>query len=55
MITGKVNSRREATIRLRVLDANGREQEVEAILDTGFTGSLTLPLSVVSFYCHRVV
>ena len=47
MITGEVNVHHEATIRLPVRDADGREQEVEAILDTGFNGSLTLPPAVI--------
>ena len=36
MITGVVNERHEATIRVVVHHVNGQEQEVEAILDTGF-------------------
>jgi clan AA aspartic protease len=48
MITGVVNARHEATIRVPVQDANGREQEIEAIIDTGFNGSLTLPSSVIA-------
>lgn len=48
MITGVVNERHEATIRIVVHHPNGQEQEVEAILDTGFSGSLTLPLDVIT-------
>ena len=48
MITGAVNVRHEATIRLAVHHVNGQEQEVEAILDTGFSGSLTLPPAIIS-------
>ena len=48
MITGVVNARHEATIRLSVHHANGQEQEVEAILDTGFSGSLTLPPALIA-------
>jgi len=48
MITGEVNVHHEATIRLPVRDADGREQAVEAILDTGFNGSLTLPPAVIA-------
>jgi clan AA aspartic protease len=48
VITGVVNARHEAMIRLSVHRANGQEQEVEAILDTGFSGSLTLPPAVIA-------
>lgn len=48
MILGVVNIRREATIRLPVRDTTGREHEIEAILDTGFNGSLTLPPAMVN-------
>src|SRR5436190_12672764 len=48
MITGTGNSRMEAVIGLRVQDSVGQEHDVEAILDTGFTGSLTLPSSTIS-------
>lgn len=43
MITGKVNSQREAIVAVSLLDASGVEQPIEAVLDTGFTGELTLP------------
>ena len=48
MITGTVNGQFEIVIQLRVRDSAGQEHEVEAILDTGFTGSLTLPPSLIS-------
>lgn len=48
MITGTVNPDREATIRLVVRGPAGQDQEVEAIIDTGFNGFLTLPPSVVA-------
>jgi len=43
MIPRTVNARLEILIRIPILNAAAQEQEVEAILDTGFTGSLTLP------------
>jgi clan AA aspartic protease len=48
MMTGIVNSNREATIRLVVRSAHGREHEIEAIIDTGFTGSLSLPSAFIT-------
>ena len=42
-ITGVVNARREAVLRLEVLGVNERRTEIEAVLDTGFTGHLTIP------------
>ena len=48
MITGVVNANREATIQLVVIGSNGQQQEIEAIIDTGFTGFLTLPIELVA-------
>lgn len=48
MIVGSVNAHREMTVRIVVVGPAGQEREIEAILDTGYTGWLTLPLSVVS-------
>lgn len=47
MMTGRVTARREATIRLTVTGADQRRHEVEAVLDTGFNGFLTLPSHLV--------
>ena len=48
MITGKVNANREAVIELETIGSNQRNQKVEAVLDTGFTGYLTLPSSLIN-------
>lgn len=48
MITGIVNANHEATIRLIVHGAQGQEQEIEAIIDTGFTGFLSLPSVLIA-------
>ncbi len=48
MITGTVNARLEILIRVPIRNATGHEQEVEAILDTGFTGSLTLSSALIA-------
>ncbi len=47
MITGVVKAD-EGCIRLKVKGLRGREQEVEAVIDTGYTASLTLPPTVVA-------
>ena len=47
MITGTVNRRHEVVITLLVRDSTRQEHEIESILDTGFTGSLTLPPSLI--------
>jgi clan AA aspartic protease len=47
MITGVVQSD-EGRIRLKVKGLRGREQEVVAVIDTGYTASLTLPPAVVA-------
>ena len=47
MITGAVQSD-EARIRLKVKGRRGREQEVEAVIDSGFTGALTLPPALIA-------
>jgi len=46
VITGSVNAHREAIIRLTVRGPQAHE-EVDALLDTGFSGFLTLPSPLV--------
>jgi len=48
MIPGTVNARLEILIRVPIRNAAAQEQEVEAVLDTGFTGSLTLPPMLIT-------
>jgi clan AA aspartic protease len=48
MIQGVVNARYEAIVRLRVRGPGGVETDVDAIIDSGFTSSLTLPMAVVT-------
>ena len=47
MIAGMVNPDREAIICLPVRGPDEREQEIEAVIDTGFNGFLTLPPEVI--------
>lgn len=48
MITGVVSAALEAMIHLSVQGPGGREQEIKAIIDTGFNGALTLPPSLIA-------
>jgi clan AA aspartic protease len=47
MITGEVSTDREAIVRVVVRSAHDRELAVEAVVDTGFDGWLSLPPSVI--------
>ena len=48
MITAIVDSHREIRVAVSVLASDGTECSVDAILDTGFNDSLTLPLSLIA-------
>ena len=47
MITGIVTPTREAVINLAVHGPMGQVQEIQAVIDTGFDGSLTLPSDLI--------
>jgi clan AA aspartic protease len=47
MITGVVTDDHQAVIRLNVRGPTGQEKEIEAIIDTGFDGWLSLPSSLI--------
>ena len=47
MIEGVVNSAREAVLTLPVRGPSGQAQKLDAVIDTGYDGFLTLPLSLV--------
>jgi clan AA aspartic protease len=48
MIRGTVNHRNEAIVPLRIRGPGGTEVDVDAVVDTGFTGILTLPPALIS-------
>ena len=48
MILGNVNTNREAIIQLAVLGETKQKQGIRAVIDTGYTGYLTLPASVIT-------
>lgn len=48
MISGVVTERCEAVIRVKVRGPAGQDREIEAVIDTGFDGWLSLPPSIVS-------
>ena len=47
MIEGAVNADREAVITLAVHGPSGRTREIEAVVDTGFSGFLTVTPALV--------
>ena len=48
MIEGAVNAFYEPVVTLSLRGPGGRTQEIEAVIDTGYNGLLTLPSSVVT-------
>jgi clan AA aspartic protease len=48
VITGVVTPNRDAVIRLTLHDSNGQPHDIDAIVDTGFNGNLTLPPQLIN-------
>ena len=55
MIAGQVNSRLEPVVRLSVRGPSGLIRIVDALLDTGFAGFLTMPTSEVRALALRLI
>lgn len=47
MLSGLVNDLRQPLVRVTVRGPQGQEETVEAIVDTGFNGTLVLPHELV--------
>lgn len=47
MLTGRITAEREAVVRFQVLGPAGQATAVEAVIDTGFDGYLTLPAVLI--------
>ena len=48
MITGAVNANREAIVPWVVVGPRARRKTLEAVVDTGFSGDLTLPIALTA-------
>ena len=54
MMKGFVTATLEAILPLEVQDASGRKITVDTVIDTGFSGQLALPATVVDMLSHSV-
>jgi clan AA aspartic protease len=48
MITGTVSAQLQALIQVTIQGPSGQRQDVETVIDTGFTGALTLPRAIIA-------
>lgn len=48
MMRGVVNARREAVVGLRLRGPSGADLDVNAVIDSGFTSSIALPIATVA-------
>jgi clan AA aspartic protease len=47
MILGWVDANHELMVRVTIQDTSGQDHQLEALIDTGFTGALTLPPATI--------
>ena len=47
MMSGYINTNREAILQIAILGDNKKLKSIKAVIDTGFTGDLTLPQSTI--------
>ncbi|MGG6270420.1 MULTISPECIES: hypothetical protein [unclassified Leptolyngbya] len=47
MMTGRVNANREAILQIAIVGDNKRLRSIRAVINTGFTGDLTLPRAII--------
>jgi clan AA aspartic protease len=48
MMTGAVNAALEAILRVTAFDGSGQPRELKAVVDTGFSGFLTIPPALIA-------
>ena len=48
MMTGTVTTDGAAILRVTIFDANGRPHDYDAVIDTGFNGTFTLPPALIA-------
>lgn len=48
MIRGRVDAQRQARVQLEIQRNDSRYESIEAVIDTGFDGQLTLPSQIIS-------
>ena len=48
MIEGEVNAAREAVVTLHLQESEGQTRDIDAVVDTGYSGFLTLPTALVA-------
>ncbi|MGG6287197.1 hypothetical protein ACQ4M3_37070 [Leptolyngbya sp. AN03gr2] len=46
-MTGRVNANREAILQIAIVGDNKRLRSIRAVINTGFTGDLTLPRAII--------